>query len=244
MIILNRLVRNYYTPIVSELQICFVFYTERFRIIKVSNQSTTFMGVKLMARPRGFDEDKVIKKAMTIFWERGYDATSVSDLEKATGLSRISIYNTFGDKEGLFLRALDLYHSNATRLFEKIAKGGLEDIAQLFEWFARPFSAKASNQSGCLMVNTILDIWQAKKAVYEKVEAYRNMLLSVYTRALQNAREKGEMEATDAKITDRAEFLAGAQWGAAAVVRFYHSTAAVAPMNNVVCETVRSWRKK
>ena len=197
-----------------------------------------------MARPRGFDEDKVIKKAMTIFWERGYDATSISDLEKATGLSRISIYNTFGDKEGLFLRALDLYHSNATLVFEKIAQGGLEDIERFFEWFARPFSAKATNQSGCLMVNTILDIWQAEPAVYEKVEAYRNMLRSAYTRALQNAQEKREMEATHTEIADRAEFLVGAQWGAAAVVRFHHSTPAAAPMNKIVCETIRSWQKE
>ena len=197
-----------------------------------------------MARPRGFDEDKVIKKAMIIFWEQGYDTTSISDLEKATGLSRISIYNTFGDKEGLFLRALDLYHSNATLVFEKIAKGGLEDIARFFEWFARPFHPTASNQAGCLMVNTVLGIWRAEKVVYEKVEAYRNMLRSTYTRALQNARERGEMEATDIEIADRAEFLVGVQWGAAAVVRLRHSTAAAAPMNKVVCETVRLWQKK
>ena len=197
-----------------------------------------------MARPREFDEDKVIKNAMTIFWERGYDATSIRDLEAATGLSRISIYNTFGDKEGLFLRVLDLYHSNATRLFEKIAQGGLEDIDRFFEWFARPFHPGASNQSGCLMVNTILDITHVEKAVYEKVEAYRNMVRSAYTRALQNAQEKGEMEATATEIADRAEFLIGAQWGAGAVVRFHHSTVAAAPMNRVVCETVRSWRKK
>ncbi len=197
-----------------------------------------------MARPGGFDEDKVIKKAMTIFWERGYDATSIRELEKATGLSRISIYNTFGDKEGLFLCVLDLYHSNATLVFEKIAKGGLEDIERFFEWFARPFSSDAPNQSGCLMVNTILDIWQIETVVYEKVEAYRNMLRSAYTRALQNAQEKGEMEATDTEIADRVEFLIGAQWGAGAVVRLHHSTVAAAPMNKVVCETVRLWRKK
>ena len=196
-----------------------------------------------MARPRGFDEDKVIKSALTIFWKKGYEATSIRELEEATGLSRISIYNTFGDKEGLFLRALDLYHNNATLVFEKIAQGGIEDIARFFEWFARPFSPKADNQSGCIMVNTVLDISQAGKAVYEKVEAYRDMLLSAYTRALQNSRSMGEMDATDAEIADRAEFLVGAQWGAAATVRFHHSTASVAPMNNVVCETIRLWRK-
>lgn len=197
-----------------------------------------------MARPRGFDEDKVIKSAMAIFWKQGYNATSVADLEKATGLSRISIYNTFGDKEGLFLRTLDLYLTNATRLYDKIAAGGLEDIEWFFEWFASPFHEGASNQAGCLMVNTVLGIWQANKVVYEKVEAYRNMLLSTYTRALQNAREKGEMEATDSEIAERAEFLVGAQWGAASVVRLHHSTAAAAAMNKVVCETVRSWRKR
>lgn len=197
-----------------------------------------------MARPRGFDEDKVIEKAMIIFWERGYESTSISDLEQATGLSRISIYNTFGDKEGLFLRTLDLYHNNATLAFEKIAKGGLEDIERFFEWFARPSSLNASSQSGCLMVNTILDIWQTDTAVCEKVEGYRNMLLSIYTRALQNAKEKGEMEATVAEIADRAEFLVGAQWGAGTVARLHHSTAAAAPMNKIVCETIRSWGKK
>ena len=194
-----------------------------------------------MARPRGFDEAKVIQKAMTIFWKQGYDVTSIADLEKATGLSRISIYNTFGDKEGLFLRALDLYLTNATRLFEKIANGGLEDIEWFFEWFAQPFHEEATNQAGCLMVNTVLGIWQANEIVYDKVEEYRSMLESAYTRALKNARKKGEMEATDKEIAERSEFLVGAQWGAAAVVRLNHSTAAAAPMNKVVCETVKSW---
>ena len=165
-------------------------------------------------------------------------------MEEATSLSRISIYNTFGDKEGLFLRALDLYHNDATKVFSRIAQGGLADIEQFFEWFARPFSPSASNQSGCLMVNTVLNIWKAESAVYEKVETYRDMLRSTYTQALQNARQLGEMEATDEEIADRAEFLVGSQWGAGAVVRFHHTTVAAAPMNRIVCETIRSWRKR
>ncbi|MEM7335089.1 MAG: helix-turn-helix domain-containing protein [Chloroflexota bacterium] len=197
-----------------------------------------------MARPRGFDEGKVIRRALTIFWKKGYEATSIRDLEEATELSRISIYNTFGDKEGLFLQALDLYHNNATLVFGKIAQGGIEDIARFFEWFARPFTPQANNQSGCIMVNTVLDIPQVGKIVYEKVESYRDMLLSAYTQALENSRTLGEMEATDAEIAERAEFLVGAQWGAAATVRFHHSTAAVAPMNKIVCETIRSWGSK
>ena len=196
-----------------------------------------------MARPRAFDEDVVIQDAMTIFWERGYELTSVSDLEKATGLSRVSIYNTFGDKQGLFLRALDLYHDNAKLAFKHIGEGGLETLEQFFEWFAQPSPSDASSRSGCLMVNTILGIWQIEEPIYKKVETYRNMLRATYESALQNARERGEMDATDEEIIDRVEFLVGAQWGAGTVVRLHHSTEAAAPMNKVVCETIRSWRK-
>ncbi len=198
-----------------------------------------------MARPRNFDEKIVIMKAMTIFWERGYSTTSIVDLEKATGLSRISIYNTFGDKEKLFLRALDFYYANATKVFKKIAAGGLEEIAQFFEWFARPFAPGATNQSGCFMVNTVLGIGQVETAILEKVRIYRTMLLNTYTSALRNAQKSGEMEeTTDDEISNRAEFLVGAQWGAATVVRFHHSTESVAPMNRVVCQTIRMWKKK
>ncbi len=197
-----------------------------------------------MARPRGFDEEKVISKAMTIFWERGYSSTSIADLEKATGISRISIYNTFVDKEGLFLRALDHYYKMATNVFNNIAAGGLEEIAQMFEFFSRPFPPEASNQSGCFMVNTILGIGQVETAIYEKVQSYRTMLENTYISALNNSRDNGEMDATDEEIASRAEFLVGVQWGAAAVVRLHHSTVSAAPMLSVVSQTIRMWKKK
>jgi len=64
-----------------------------------------------MARPREFDEDVVLGKVLSVFWERGYDGTSVEDLVERTGLGRASLYGAFGDKERLFERALALYLS-------------------------------------------------------------------------------------------------------------------------------------
>jgi TetR/AcrR family transcriptional regulator, transcriptional repressor for nem operon len=55
-----------------------------------------------MARPREFDEDTVINKALNVFWDKGFDAASISDLSDATGLGRASLYAAYGDKEGLF----------------------------------------------------------------------------------------------------------------------------------------------
>ncbi|MEM9360879.1 MAG: TetR family transcriptional regulator, partial [Pseudomonadota bacterium] len=56
-----------------------------------------------MARPRSFDEATVVNAAMIAFWKLGYCETPIGALEDATGLKRVSIYNAFGDKEGLFL---------------------------------------------------------------------------------------------------------------------------------------------
>ena len=62
-----------------------------------------------MARPREFDESEVLDAAIAAFWRGGYAATSISDLQAATGLSRGSLYKAFGYKHGLFLAALDRY---------------------------------------------------------------------------------------------------------------------------------------
>ena len=62
-----------------------------------------------MARRREFDEQAVVANAMELFWRQGYRATTPRDLLTATGLSKSSLYATFGSKEGLFLAALDAY---------------------------------------------------------------------------------------------------------------------------------------
>src|SRR5213593_4367778 len=68
-------------------------------------------------RPRSFDVDAAVERAMDVFWSRGYHATALPDLLRATKLSRGSLYAAFGDKHSLFLRALDRYIADAlTRL--------------------------------------------------------------------------------------------------------------------------------
>lgn len=60
-------------------------------------------------RPRSFDRDAVLQQAMRMFWERGYESTSLADLTSATGLKPPSLYAAFGSKEGLFREAVELY---------------------------------------------------------------------------------------------------------------------------------------
>ncbi len=68
-----------------------------------------------MARHKEFDQDEALQKAMEAFWARGYEATSMQDLVEHMGINRQSLYDTFGDKHSLFLKALDRYHEVETR---------------------------------------------------------------------------------------------------------------------------------
>lgn len=65
-----------------------------------------------MARPREFNEDDVLRRAMHVFWRQGYEGTSISDLMEAMGLTKSSIYKAFGSKQGLFRRVVDCYQSD------------------------------------------------------------------------------------------------------------------------------------
>src|SRR3954462_13807901 len=74
-----------------------------------------------MPRPRGFDRDQALRRAMTVFWEHGYEATSTDDLLRAMGIGRQSMYDAFGDKHRLYLEALQLYETAAgAALVERI----------------------------------------------------------------------------------------------------------------------------
>jgi AcrR family transcriptional regulator len=65
-----------------------------------------------MARPREFDEDYVLERALHVFWDEGYEAASLADLQEATGLTKSSLYKAFDSKLGLFRRVLDRYTRN------------------------------------------------------------------------------------------------------------------------------------
>ena len=182
-----------------------------------------------MARPRSFDETTVVDAAMIAFWKLGYSETPIGALEEATGLKRVSIYNAFGDKEGLFLAALDHYHEAAKDIYEgMIAKGGLKEIQDLFKAMSAPADAEAPAHSGCLMVNTVLDVRRASEPVKAKIIDYKAMLLSSFTSALENARSSGEMTCTDEELGQRAEYLVALLWGALAMIRVENETTAAA----------------
>jgi len=106
------------------------------------------------ARPRSFDADAVLDTAMSLFWARGYQCTSLSDLLEATGLNKASLYEAFGDKEQLYLKALARYGSTqGTHAVELL--NAEPDVAKAIEVFFRSnvvMVTETTRLSGCLVV--------------------------------------------------------------------------------------------
>jgi TetR/AcrR family transcriptional regulator, transcriptional repressor for nem operon len=113
-----------------------------------------------MARPREFDESSALEAAMQCFWRRGYEATSLRDLTVAMGLTSPSIYNSFGDKQQLFERALERYLDRTTRDRLRRLEETLAPRRALEQFFTEIIghSVKDRQRKGCFLVNSALEI--------------------------------------------------------------------------------------
>src|SRR5215510_3929583 len=111
-----------------------------------------------MAGIKQFDRHEVLDRAMAVFWERGYEATSIQDLLQAMGLNRGSLYATFGDKQHLFLAVLDHYAEKVSAaMFNALRDPDpRRAIAQMFAVLLRRTSDPGSPR-GCLNTNTALE---------------------------------------------------------------------------------------
>lgn len=122
-----------------------------------------------MGRSKEFEESAVLKKAMELFWEQGYEKTSLNDLVKHMGIHRRSLYDTFGDKHTLFLRAIDFYGEVIKdRLTAKIAGTGTakKAIECIFDFAI----AGNNDRLGCLFVNSATELASRDKEVEEKTK--------------------------------------------------------------------------
>jgi TetR/AcrR family transcriptional repressor of nem operon len=111
-----------------------------------------------MAGVKQFDREIVLDRAMALFWQRGYEATSIHDLVEATGINRGSIYGTFGDKQGFFLAVLDHYWEKIGT--PMIAELSNPDPRQAVECMLKSIVRRTSDPRfprGCLATNTSLE---------------------------------------------------------------------------------------
>lgn len=150
-----------------------------------------------MARPREFDEEKVLGAAVDAFWLNGYEATSTRDLAACTGLTASSIYAAFGDKRNLFRRALDHYlnilRERMTRL-EATASPGLAIRGFFDEVIERSLGDKL--QRGCLLVNSALESSPRDPEFQRAIAGELAIIEDFFRRCILAAQQTGEIPAT------------------------------------------------
>jgi TetR/AcrR family transcriptional repressor of nem operon len=149
-----------------------------------------------MARPREFVREEVLDQAIEVFWQNGYEATSIQDLVEHMGINRGSLYGAFGDKHGLFLAALDRYeevfHST---ILEGLAENGsrMRAIRRVFDDVVRECSCD-EGRKGCLMTNSAVELSAHDRDTRARVSANFSRLEEAFSKALRAAQAEGELD--------------------------------------------------
>ncbi|WP_342504345.1 TetR/AcrR family transcriptional regulator [Lysinibacillus sp. FSL L8-0126] len=164
-----------------------------------------------MARTREFDEEKVLEAAMQLFWEKGYEATSLSDLTARMGIQRPSIYSTFGDKKELFEAALRRYTtSRAADIRARLQSH--TSVKQAFATFfeeviAAEYTKDLSN--GCFCINTMVELAPHDERFEILTREHQLYLAVIFQETIERGIQTGELDAdTDAKSLAQALLVA------------------------------------
>ena len=131
-----------------------------------------------MARPRNFDPDEALDLARDVFWQQGFQGTSLDDITAATGLAKPSLYAAFGDKNALFLKVLERYHARIVAHAERIVNDGPSARDAVHRWLTGfvPFCSGVKGKRGCLSVNTAADGAAEQKEVRKRIESFNGRL--------------------------------------------------------------------
>jgi AcrR family transcriptional regulator len=146
-------------------------------------------------RPRSFDRGVALRRAMELFWAKGYDGTSLSDLTAAMGINSPSLYAAFGSKEALFGEAVRLYgETEGGRVWAclKEAPTAREAIARMLRASAEDFT-RARKPRGCLIVLGALNADEANEAVCRELQRQRAQNVDLLRRCLERGVAEGEL---------------------------------------------------
>jgi AcrR family transcriptional regulator len=160
-----------------------------------------------VARQKEFDRVDTLNKALEVFWQKGYAATSTSDLLEAMQIGRQSLYDTFGDKRTLYLEALARYNEDSVTELLRHLKGDtpLAAIDNMLQAFAsRP---KRDNAKGCMGVNAISEFGTSDEEVNALRDASGKRLHRAVEAQLREAASSGEIPA-DTDINQATAFVA------------------------------------
>jgi AcrR family transcriptional regulator len=168
-----------------------------------------------MGRPREFDAEKALDLAMELFWRRGYEGTSLSDLTGTLGITRPSLYAAFGNKEALFRTVLDRYEARAgSYRSHALAAPTARAVAQRLLAGAVELHGDSRNPAGCLGVQGALACGDEADPIRRELISRRLAGQDAIRRRLKRAKTDGDLPA-DADPAGLASYLSAVIYGMA-----------------------------
>jgi len=194
--------------------------------------------VRTVGRPRSFETGKALDAAMKVFWRKGYEGASLSDLTRAMGINRPSLYAAFGDKESLFRKVLDRYDSGPAGYVREALNQptALAAIERLMEGAAELATA-SSNPRGCLFVQGALACGDGAKAIRDDLILRRDAGEKAVRQRLKRAQAEGDLP-RDANPADLARYVVTMIHGIAVQAA---SGAARDQLRRVIRTALRAW---
>lgn len=193
-----------------------------------------------MVRTKDFDQEEALRKAMITFWDKGYDATSIPDLMAAMNISRSSLYDTFTDKQSLFIEALSYYlhfleqrHSAILRTAGSVKQGMrsyFDDIIEL--------ALDDEYPGGCFFINTATALGSADERVRAAIEQGVEKVESGLATFLEQGKIRGEIEQSrDTRALAR--FLLGMICGLNVIARVRKDRKTLEDMASIAMDNIR-----
>jgi len=158
-------------------------------------------------RPRSFDRDTALESAMHVFWERGYETASISDLTAAMGINAPSLYGAFGDKEQLFLAAIERYIEKYGEMRARALREEPTARAGIERWLteaARELT-RTNHPRGCMVEMAATNCSAGAERVWRSLRQRRAKLLDAVARRIQESIDAGDLKPT-ANVNGLAHF--------------------------------------
>jgi AcrR family transcriptional regulator len=172
-------------------------------------------GAPQRGRPREFDADLALERALEVFWRKGYEGTSISELTEAMGINRPSLYAAFGNKEALFRKALDRYAQGpAAYTYNALQEPTARAVVEHLFHGAADALTDPHYPHGCLGVQGALACGDAAQSVKGELCARQAAWEAALQKRLERAKRDGELSET-ANCTDLAQYIAAVLQGMA-----------------------------
>jgi TetR/AcrR family transcriptional repressor of nem operon len=192
-----------------------------------------------VARPKEFQRDVVLDRAMHVFWSRGYEATSIEHLVARMGIQRGSLYDTFGDKRALFFAAIDRYDRVVTAKLLAALDDSRSGKAAIRRFFRLKVEAATDSRRprGCLVTNSAAELASRDRGTAARVGTALTKIEAAFHRAVVRAQRAGEIDpARDPRALAR--FLTSSAQGLSVMAKASPDRGALQDIVKVILEAL------